>query len=442
MTQRYSACKDSGIEWIGEIPEHWEVKKLKYISTIKVSSVDKHLFDDELPVTLCNYTNVYKNDFIIPAILESVGTCTEEEFRRFEINKGDVLITKDSETPDDIGVPALVTEEMENTVCGYHVAILKSYSDAILGPFLFRRLQTKYARSYFEINSLGITRYGLGKSAIEALFVFKPPLGEQSQIVEFLDRKTSLVDRLIAAKEGRIQLLKEQRTALINHAVTKGLDPNVKMKDSGIEWIGEIPEHWEVKKLKFLADITLGKMLTPDEKDGFVLKPYLRSINIQTENVDIIDVKEMWFSPDELQKLRLVKGDLLINEGGDVGRSALWNDEVDECYIQNSVNRVRFFQGNNKYYLFVSLMHHLTKYYDSLVNRVSIPHLTKEKLQEVKFIKPPNEEQQQIVTYLNAETQKIDSLVSLEQKKIDLLIEYRQALISEAVTGKIKVTKE
>jgi type I restriction enzyme S subunit len=205
-------------------------------------------------------------------------------------------------------------------------------------------------------------------------------------------------------------------------------------KDSGVEWIGEIPSHWEIKKISYFGNVTLGKMLTPEDKGGFVLKPYLRSQNIQNESVDISDVKEMWFSEFELDKLRLWNGDLLLNEGGDVGRTCIWNDELDECYIQNSVNRIRFVEDSQKYFLYLSVLYHSVGYYDSIVNRVSIPHLTKEKLESVRFLRPPLHEQQQIVAYLDTKTALIDALLEKTQRKIELLKEKRTALINEVVT--------
>jgi len=279
----------------------------------------------------------------------------------------------------------------------------------------------------------------LNKTKQENLEFILPPLSEQQQIVSFLDDKTQKIDSLIQQKEKKIELLKEKRTSLINHVVTKGLNPNVEMKDSGVEWIGEIPSHWSVLPVGYFGDVTLGKMLTNEDKGGYSLKPYLRSKNIQIGKVYIEDIKEMWFSDSELDKLRLHDGDLLFNEGGDVGRTCIWKNELPECYIQNSVNRVRFKEDNQYYFLYLSTLYHSIGYYDSIVNRVSIPHLTKEKLESVRFLRPPKEEQQQIVEYLDKQTEEIDTLIQLEQKKIDTLKEYRQSLISEVVTGKIKV---
>ncbi|NQX56869.1 restriction endonuclease subunit S [Pedobacter panaciterrae] len=205
-------------------------------------------------------------------------------------------------------------------------------------------------------------------------------------------------------------------------------------KDSGIEWIGEIPEHWDVRPLKHLSKITLGKMLTPEDKGGYTLKPYLRSQNIQINQVDISDVKEMWFSENELGKYRLKKGDILVNEGGDIGRTCIWNSEIDECYIQNSVNRVQMVLGNNHYYLYHFYLHHQLRYFDSIVNRVSIPHLTKEKLENVSFVTPLLVEQIQIAKYLAQKTTQIDKLIADKEKLIELLNEERTAIINQAIT--------
>ncbi|UTA66515.1 restriction endonuclease subunit S [Emticicia sp. 21SJ11W-3] len=205
-------------------------------------------------------------------------------------------------------------------------------------------------------------------------------------------------------------------------------------KPSNIEWIGEIPSHWRIIPLKYFSIITLGKMLTIDDKGGFVLKPYLRSQNIQNEKVDVSDVKQMWFSERELQLYLLRKNDLLINEGGDVGRTCIWNDELNECYIQNSVNRVSIINGLSQYFLYHSICHYFTGYYDSSVNRVSIPHLTKEKLQNILFVLPPIQEQQAIVNYLDHKTALIDELIIKKERKIELLKEQRSALINHVVT--------
>ena len=214
--------KPSGVEWIGEIPKHWEINRLKYVAKILPSNVDKHIYPDEIQVKLCNYTDVYYNDYItVDSVLEK-GSCNEREFTKFVLRKGDVIITKDSETPDDIGVPTFVKDNLDNVVCGYHLTMIRPL--VCRGEFIFRFIQSDRTRRYFEVNSNGITRYGLGKASIENLLLPIPPDSEQLQIADFLNQKTKQIDELIVAELQKIELLKEYRQSVISEAVTGKID--------------------------------------------------------------------------------------------------------------------------------------------------------------------------------------------------------------------------
>jgi len=192
--------------------------------------------------------------------------------------------------------------------------------------------------------------------------------------------------------------------------------------------------------IEFIGEIVLGKMLTNEDKGGYFKKPYLRAKNIIWENVNINNVKEMWFSEDELNKYRLKENDLLVSEGGEVGRTAIWKKELDECYIQNSVHKVSIKHGNNPYYyLYHCQIYGKEGYFDSIVDRVSIAHLTREKLKDVKFLYPPSVEQNSIADHIIKKTNEIDSLIKKHENSMDRLTEYRTTLISDAVTGKIDV---
>lgn len=207
-------------------------------------------------------------------------------------------------------------------------------------------------------------------------------------------------------------------------------------KDSGVEWLGEMPAHWTVAPLKRGFDVCLGKMLKPEatSPDDEYL-PYLRAANIQWGGVDVTDIKNMWFSPWERQQLALKDGDLLVSEGGDVGRSAIWRGEVEACYFQNSVNRVRpIGENSTKFaYFWMSLLKD-KGFIDVLCNKSTIAHFTAEKVEAVPMALPPSEEQEAIGLFLNEETSKIDGLISEQEKLIALLKEKRQAVISHAVT--------
>ena len=173
--------------------------------------------------------------------------------------EGDVIITKDSEAWDDIAVPAYVSSDMHDVLCGYHLAQIRPDPKWTDGKYLFRAFYSRGINDQFRVAATGITRYGLGKYWLDNGLFLVPPVEEQRAIAAFLDRETGRIDALMEKKQRQIELLQEKRAALISHAVTKGLDPTVPMKDSGVEWLGQIPMHWEVKKVKFLAEILRGK---------------------------------------------------------------------------------------------------------------------------------------------------------------------------------------
>jgi type I restriction enzyme S subunit len=207
-------------------------------------------------------------------------------------------------------------------------------------------------------------------------------------------------------------------------------------KDSGVQWLGEVPEHWDVGPLKRGFEVTLGKMLQPESSSPEdELRPYLRAANIQWCGVDVRDVKKMWFSERDRSQLNLKPGDLLVSEGGDVGRSCIWMAEIEDCHFQNSVNRLR---GKNNFstrflYYWISTIKD-KGYIDVLCNKSTIAHFTAEKVAAVPTPLPTGKEQQVIAAFLDRETAKIDALVAEQEKLVALLKEKRQSVISYAVT--------
>jgi len=421
----YSEYKDTGVEWIGKIPQHWDVIKLKYSDQVIMGqspSSDDYKAQIGLPFLQGNadFTSIFPNPRVYCDTANKIA------------EKNDVLLSVRA----PIGAVNISDQKygIGRGLC------------AIRSNMNIPRLMFYFALSiYAELNKLGTgsTYMAVTVDNVKNITIPKINIEDQKQIAKYLDHKTAQIDSLIEKKKRLIEFLREERTAVINQAVTKGLDPNVPMKDSGIEWLGEIPAHWEVKRLKYLAEVVLGKMLTPEDKGGYNLKPYLRAKNLTWLKVDAEDIKEMWFSDAELKQYRLVKNDLLVSEGGEVGRTCIWNDEIPECYIQNSVNRVRFFKNLlPKYFLYLFLIYGYKGHFDAVVSRVSIAHLTKEKLVDISFIAPTLNEQENIVYTIENEITRIDTIISKSEKEITLLQEYRTALISEVVTGKIDVREE
>ncbi|TCN61636.1 restriction endonuclease subunit S [Acetobacteroides hydrogenigenes] len=410
----YEKYKNSGIEWLGEIPEHWRPIKLKFNSTTKFSSVDRHEFEDELSVSICHYPDAYNNQKINKSSKLSKGTCNAKEFENYSLAKGQVIITKDSESANDIGIPTFIEEDIPNSVCGYHLAIIESDSNKLISNFLFRFIQSSQVKAYFETNSNGVTRFGLGKSTIECLTVPHPPIHEQTQIAKYLDHQTSIIDELIAQKEQLITLLKQKRQTVINEAVTKGLNPNAKMKDSGIEWLGQVPENWKLVKFKYIAKIRNGK----DQKP----------VEIEEGGYPVLGTGGEFGRASEYL---YDKPSVLLGRKGTIDKpqyveEPFWT--VDTLfYTEIRENCIPLFV----FYLCQQIPFQL------LQESSAVPSMTQDNLNNVFLCKPSLEEQNEICSYLQKKTNDFDILIEKSTKQIENLKEYRQSLISEAVTGKI-----
>ncbi len=211
---------DSGIEWIGKIPEGWEVKRLKYIANVQASNVDKNTNEGDSEVLLCNYVDVYKNEYITANLNFMKSTATHDQVRKVGLVPGDVLITKDSETADDIGVPALVKDSVANLVSGYHLYVMKPVRSLMVGDYLLRFLQSSYVHASFETSSNGVTRFGLGAQKVKDLQVLVPSMFEQKKIALYVNEKAEVADCAVNKIEVSIKQLQEFKSALISHVVT------------------------------------------------------------------------------------------------------------------------------------------------------------------------------------------------------------------------------
>ena len=250
----YPKYKDSGIQWIGEIPEGWEVRKISSFGFFSSSGIDKKTEPDESLVKMVNYTDIYGNDSLVIDSKRELMTvsCPMEKIISCNLKKGDIVFTPSSETEEDIGLSAVILENLKNTVFSYHVIRFRPIIEIKL---LYKKYigNNHFVLSQFSRMCKGTTRQILTHNDFKGILTILPPLQDQIAIASFLDKKTAKIDALIEKDKKLIALLKEKRTALINHVVTKGLDPNVKLKDSGIDWIGEIPEGWDVIKIKHIA---------------------------------------------------------------------------------------------------------------------------------------------------------------------------------------------
>lgn len=349
------------------------------------------------------------------------------------VRKGSVLVNCIGDV-GKIGVADidLVTNQQINSI-----SFNNSLVDDRYGAYMILASEDE-AKS--EANSVVVPILNKGNQS-NIKYTFPESVELQKSIATYLDRKVSIIDKIIAAKNHTHTHLLELRQAIITDAVLGRGGVFMNYRQTNIPWIGKIPAHWQVRRIKHVANIVLGKMLQSTEKEGYQYKKYLRAQNIRWEEVSMESVNKMWFSPRELSVYRLKEGDILVSEGGEVGRAAMWRSELSECYIQNSVNRLRVNESviDPKYLLYVVEGIGQAKVFENTVNRVSIAHLTREKLKEYSIPLPPLNEQRAIVKGIEESLRKIDKSVNGLQKSIDLLTEYRSSLISNVINGKVKV---
>lgn len=436
----YQAYRPSGLEWLGDVPRHWNVLRLKHVCEVFLSNVDKHARDDEPSIRLCNYTDVYYNERITADMSFLEATASPEQIARFTLKGGDTVITKDSEAADDIAIAAYVPEDVPGVVCGYHLAIVRP-NDSTSGPFVKRLFDSLYSKAKFEVAANGLTRVGLGKYAIDNIELPFPLIEEQLAIAAFLDRETAKIDALVEEQKRLIELLKEKRHAVISHAVTKGLNPSVPMKDSGVKWLGEVPAHWSIKRLKSITpQVTVGIVVEPTKYYVDSGVPALRSLNVREGRIsadDLVFISEE--SNSLLSKSRLGAGDLVAVRSGQPGTTAVVPADLDQCNCIDLIVIRRPSDGSEMYLCFY-LNSGVAKIQFSQGSAGAIQqHFNVETAKDLVVCWPPMAEQVRIAGYLERELSGYDALTREALRAVELLEERRSALISAAVTGKIDV---
>lgn len=438
--KKYPKYKPSGIEClpaaqagIGEIPEHWEVKKMRFVGRFTSSGIDKKIIDNEPLVKIVNYTDIYGNSSLILNSKRNymVVSCPKEKIIEHSVKKGDLIFTPSSETIIDIGLSALVDEDLENTVYSYHVLRFRFIID-VDHNFKKYICNNYFVLSQFSANAKGTTRQILNRENFNDALVILPPLPEQTAIANFLDDKTAKIDTLIEKKKKLIELYKEERTAVINHYVLGQhllIDNGQNVIDNGQLTMDnyklsimnyKLPPHWEVKKLKYVAKLEYGESLSTDTRlQGEV--PVYGSNGITG-----------------FHSIAITKAPcIIIGRKGSFGKIN-WSDipcfPIDTTYyidIDRCNENLRFL-----YFLLTTLN------LDSISKDTGVPGLNRDDAYEKDIPIPPIFEQHQIVELIETETKRIDEKIARTEKEIELLQEYRTALISEVVTGKIKVVDD
>jgi len=435
----YPVTKESGAPSLGLVPRHWQVRRLRTAVEMSVSNVDKHAHEGELPVRLCNYVDVYKNDRIHSVMPFMRATATRDELTRFRIADGDVLITKDSESWDDIGVPALVVDSADDLVCGYHLAMLRPSVGLLSGAYLFRLIQSTGVAHQLHLNANGVTRYGLTHSGIKSVWLPVAPRDEQDLIVRFLNHADARIRRYIRAKQRLIGLLEEQRQAVINRAVTRGLDPGVQLEPSGFEWLGDVPEHWQVVALRRHWEVVDCKHVTvPFVDEGIPLASVREAqafdLRLETANRTTPEWYERLVEGGRVPQT----GDLVYCRNVSVGAAAYVDTPMqfamgqDVCLIRSKSENGRWL---NYYLRSPAMARQLAMgLIGSTFNRINVADV-----KNLIVPVPPRKEQDRIAAFLDGEVTAIDQAREGAEREIRLVREYRTCLIADVVTGKLDV---
>lgn len=414
---KYDSYKDSRVEWIGEIPKHWDLTRLKFLCSICTGNKNT---EDNIEDGLYPF-------FVRSPKVERINTYSFD---------GESVLT----VGDGVG-----TGKVFHYIDGkfdFHQRVYK-FSD-------FRKVNGKFFFWFIKNNFIYVSENQNSKSTVDSLrlpliqnFTFVvPPLPEQHQIVQYLDTKTTQIDSLIQKTQEKINLLREKRTSLINHTVTKGLNPDVEMKDSGVEWIGEIPKHWDFVKVGHYTQIVRGGSPRPSGDPRFFDGDFIHWITVKevtNKTGKYITTTDTKLTEEGMKQSRVLEPETLVlsNSGVTLGIPGIL--KIKGCINDGSVGFSSIspkVERDFLYYFWTTQ----TKLLLEQQSGYGQPNLNTDIISNVRFPLPPQNEQQQIVEYLDNQTQLLDTLIQKEEKRVELLKEYRQTLISDVVTGKIKVT--
>lgn len=432
--KKYESYKDSGIEWIGEIPISWNVKKLKFIGNAiggLTYSPNDVVEDESNGVLVLRSSNIQKGKLS----LEDNVYVNLEISEKQTLKKGDILICSRNGSQHLIGKNICIDERTEGNTFGAFMMIFRSDNYHFLNHFFNSPIFTSQSGLF-----LTATINQLTSSTLNNFYLALPSsIEEQTIIANYLDHKTTQIDHLIAKKEQFIQLLEEERVAVINQAVTKGLDPSVPMKDSGIEWLGEIPEHWECKRIGHVSKVIRGASPRPAGDPLLFNGDFLPWITVKEVTNAVgkfITSTESFLTELGSKQTRILEPETLIlsNSGATLGVPRITS-------IQGGINdgSVAFLslevERDYLYYFFVTH----TNIYREKAAGYGQPNLNTEIVKSTKIPVPPINEQIKIVSQIEVEINRFKKLLKVSANEIELLKEYKTALISEVVTGKVDV---
>jgi len=422
------------------------LKPLGRLATIRSSNVDKVTEEGEEIVSLCNYVDVYYRDRITGEIAFSQGSAKPQEIKKFSLKAGDVVITKDSETPDDIAVPAIVEPSAEGVVCGYHLAILRPIEGKVYGPYLFWSLKAKPIQEAFSVRAQGITRYGLTLGGIASVPIPAPDLDTQKSIANFLDRETTRIDQLIEKKERQAQVLTEREEATFLGIVTGTDQPGAKAK-SGVEWIGDIPFHWLAPKFTHVARLETGHTPSRKEDSNWVPEecviPWFSLADVWqirggqiyvSETAEKISQIGMENSAARLLPAKTV----ILSRTASVGFPAIL--AVPMATTQDFVGWICGERIRPKFLYYV--LRSMKPVFRRLMMGSTHQTIYMPDIRSFRLPLPPISEQDEIVARLDRITGAFRTAAAKIMQSVGKLKEYRATLITAAITGQIDVSQQ
>lgn len=433
--KQYDSYKESGVEWIGKVPSHWEIMPLKFTGTFGngLTYSPKDVVDNGILVLRSSNIQNSSLSFEDNVYVSNVS-------KVLLVQKGDVIICSRNGSAALVGKSAFIDKDINATFGAFMMRYIPKINKKY-GFYLFQTAIGRY-KGYFATTTIN----QLTKSTIGEMKVPLANTEEQTAIVDFLDNKCSEIDKVISAQQKRIALLQELKQSVITHVVTKGLNPNVEMKDSGVEWIGKVPKHWEICKLKHVSSL-YGRIgfrgynqtdLVSEGEGAITLSPS----NMQNETMDYNKCSFLsWKKYYESPEIMIKDGDILfVKTGSTYGKTSLVNKLPMEATINPQIVVFKDIKVNN-HFLYYLLTNDIVQMQVSLtVGGSTIPTLSQDNI--LKYVIPiaPKNEQDEIANYLDKKCKSIDSSISKAQHQVELLQEYKQSLITEVVTGKRKVS--
>lgn len=419
--------KNSGVEWIGEIPADWELNKIGAVYDERNTKVSD---EEYAPLSVTKQG-------IVPQ-LESAAKSDANDNRKL-IRKNDFVINSRSDRRGSCGISEYDGScSLINTVLKPRKNMCNAYYSYVFRSELFADEFYRWGNGI--VDDLWSTKW----SSMKRIYIPFPSIEEQKKIADYLDDKCGKIDAIVEKQQGIIEKLKEYKLSIITEMVTKGSNPDVKTKDSGIEWIGDIPDDWEILKLKYCTYIRarLGwKGLKAEEyvDEGYPLLSAFNIINSKLDftNVNYINQERYDESPEIMLSLNDI---LLVKDGAGIGKCAIVKEMPLPSTTNGSLAVITTNNGLNPdflYYYFLS--NPFQKYIDRLKDGMGVPHLFQRDLREIEIALPTENEQSRIVEFLDNETRKVDEMISIRENIIEKMNEYKKSLIYEVVTGKKEV---